>query len=96
MKSERMGEWGVDGGLAQYPLLDALRESRSRRFGVGMRIPSGPFAFESRHEPLPLTEDEEAALVFAACGVTGYALADLSYGRGQGGGIRTTDTTWRS
>jgi hypothetical protein len=37
--------------------------------------------------PLPLTETEEAALAFAACGVTGYALADLSYGRGQGGGM---------
>ena len=31
MKSERMGEWGVDGALAQYPLLDALRERRSPR-----------------------------------------------------------------
>jgi hypothetical protein len=54
---------------------------------MGMKIESGPFAYESRHEPLPLTEAEEAALAFAACGVTGYALADLSYGRGQGGGM---------
>ncbi len=54
---------------------------------MGMKIESGPFAYESHHEPLPLTEAEEAALAFAACGVTGYALADLSYGRGQGGGM---------
>lgn len=52
-----------------------------------MRIDSGPFAYESRHAPLPLTEAEEAALAFAACGVTGYALADLSYGHGQGGSM---------
>jgi hypothetical protein len=77
----------VDERLARYPLLDALRGRRSRRFGMGMKISSGPFAYESRHEPLPLTETEEAALAFAACGVTGYALADLSYGRGQGGGM---------
>ena len=82
MRSER-----VDERLARYPLLDALRGRRSRRFGMGMKISSGPFAYESRHEPLPLTETEEAALAFVACGVTGYALADLSYGRGQGGGM---------
>jgi hypothetical protein len=85
--SERVGESGVDERLAGYPLLDAMRGRRSRRFGMGMKIPDGPFAYESRHEPLPLTEAEEAALAFAACGVTGYALADLSYGRGQGGGM---------
>jgi hypothetical protein len=52
---------------------------------MGMEICSGPFAYESHHESLPLTETEEAALAFAACGVTGYALADLSCRRGQGG-----------
>jgi hypothetical protein len=87
VKPKRVGEPGVYEGLARYPLLDALRERRSRRFGMGMKIESGPFAYESHHEPLPLTETEEAALAFAACGVTGYALADLSYGRGQGGGM---------
>jgi hypothetical protein len=81
VKPERAGEPDADGGLAGYPLLDALRGRRSRRFGMGMKIPDGPFAYESRHEPLPLTEAEEAALAFAACGVTGYALAALSYGR---------------
>ncbi len=73
--------------LAEYPLLTALRERRSRRFGFGMKIPGGPLAFESRHAPAPLTEDEEAALVFAACGITGHALADLCYAPGGGGGI---------
>jgi hypothetical protein len=87
VKPEPVGERDVDERLARYPLLDALRDRRSRRFGMGMKIESGPFAYQSHHEPLPLTETEEAALAFAACGVTGYALADLSYGRGQGGGM---------
>src|SRR5881296_2734795 len=73
--------------LAAYPLLTALRERRSRRFASGMKIPGGPLAFESRHRPSPLTEDEEAALVFAACGITGHALADLCYAPGEGGNI---------
>ena len=52
-----------------------------------MRMPAGPLSFESQHPPAPLTEDEEAALVFAASGVTGHALADLCYAPGGGGGI---------
>jgi hypothetical protein len=73
--------------LESYPLLTALKERRSRRFGLGMKIPAGPLAYESRHQPRPLTEDEEAALAFAACGVTGHALADLCYAPGGGGSI---------
>jgi hypothetical protein len=52
-----------------------------------MKMPAGPLAFESRHAPLPLNEDEEAALAFAACGITGHALADLCYAPGGGGTI---------
>lgn len=74
-------------GLADFPLLDALRQRRSRRFGLGMKLPAGPLAYESRHQPRPLTEDAEAAMVFAACGITGHALADLCYAPGGGGGI---------
>src|SRR5438132_6283944 len=73
--------------LNHYPLLTALRERRSRRFGLGMKMPAGPLAFESRHAPVPLTEAEEAALAFAACGITGHALADLCYAPGGGGAI---------
>ena len=72
---------------ARHPFLNLLRERRSRRFGLGMNIPGGPLAFQSRHQPVPLTEDEEAALVFAACGITGHALADLCYTKEGGGGI---------
>src|SRR5436190_19862485 len=73
--------------LARYPFLSALRGRRSRRFGAGMAIPGGPLAYRSRFKPVPLTAGEEAALAFAACGITGYALADLCYERGQGGNI---------
>jgi hypothetical protein len=73
--------------LADYPLLTALRDRRSRRFGRGMKLPEGPLAFASRHAPVPLSETEEAAMVFAACGITGHALADLCYTPGGGGGI---------
>src|SRR5262245_24218353 len=68
-------------------LLEVLLNRRSRRVGLGMNIPAGPFQYSSSHKPVPLTEDEEAALAFAACGVTGYALADLSYGTGEGGSM---------
>ncbi|MEK6408455.1 MAG: hypothetical protein AABN34_16125 [Acidobacteriota bacterium] len=74
--------------LASYSLLDALRDRRSRRFGLGMKM-EGALAFESKRDPMPLTDDEEALLAFAACGVTGYALADLAFAPGQGGDIMT-------
>src|SRR5215475_15796078 len=68
-------------------LFEVLLNRRSRRVGLGMSIPAGPFQYTSPLEPVSLTEDEEAALAFAACGVTGYALADLSYGPAQGGSM---------
>jgi hypothetical protein len=78
---------GLRNTLDQFPLLRALRERRSRRFGLGMKMPAGPLAFASRHPAVPLSEAEEAALVFAACGITGHALADLCYAPGAGGNI---------
>src|SRR5437868_12197693 len=69
-------------GLAQYSLLDALLARRSRRFGKGMRLNGGPLAYESAHEPEPLSMAEEAALAFAACGITGYTMAELPYDTG--------------
>jgi len=52
-------------------LFEVLLNRRSRRVGLGMSIPAGPFQYTGTHKPIPLTEDEEAALAFAACGVTG-------------------------
>jgi hypothetical protein len=68
-------------------LFEVLLNRRSRRVGLGMSIPAGPFQYTSPLKPIPLTDDEEAALAFAACGVTGYALADLSYGPKEGGSM---------
>ncbi|MDX1636770.1 MAG: hypothetical protein R3281_02295 [Balneolaceae bacterium] len=68
-------------------LLSILRGRRSRRFGLGMEMESGPMAYRSRREGVPLTEEEEAILTFAACGITGHALGDLVYERGEGGTI---------
>lgn len=73
--------------LSGTSLLDVLRDRRSRRFGLGMTMSDGPLAYRSRHQPVPLNEEDEAALVFAACGITGPALADLCYGPGHGGNI---------
>lgn len=68
--------------LAFYPLLDALIERRSRRFGKGMRLNGGPLTHTSTWTAAPLALEEEAALAFAACGITGYALAELPYETG--------------
>lgn len=73
--------------LSDYPLLDALLERRSRRFSEGMEIEGGPTAYTSDQDPRPLTETEQALLVFAACGITGPALADWSYADDAGGNM---------
>src|SRR6266550_7845631 len=71
-----------DKRLAQYSLLEALLARRSRRFGRGMRLNGGPLAYESVQEPAPLSLAEEAALAFAACGITGYTMGELPYDTG--------------
>ena len=87
MQTPSSADPSLIGALPEFPLLTALRDRRSRRFGLGMKMPAGPLAFESRHKPAPLTEEEEATMVFAASGITGHALADLCYAPGGGGGI---------
>jgi hypothetical protein len=67
--------------------VDLLLNRRSRRFGLGMRMPSGPHAYTSRHSPQSLAEEEEAQLAFAAAGITGPSLADVCWGPGEGGNI---------
>ncbi|MEX2535332.1 MAG: hypothetical protein WD273_06980 [Trueperaceae bacterium] len=58
--------------VQRFPLMQALFGRRARRFGLGMQIPSGPLAFQSRHEPLPLSELERAILIAAGTGVSGW------------------------
>src|SRR4051812_19843097 len=58
-------------GLREFPLFRALLERRSRRIGLGMELPAGPLRFRSERTPEPLSEEQEAALAFAGCGITG-------------------------
>ncbi|HEX5506314.1 MAG TPA: hypothetical protein VFW96_27100 [Thermomicrobiales bacterium] len=85
------GQAHPDDRLAGYPLLAALLERRSRRFARGLCLNGGPLAYDSVRPPRPLTIEDEAALAFAACGVTGPVLAELPYAPGdvpEGGGGR--------
>ncbi len=59
--------------LLGFPLTTALFGRRARRFGLGMEIPSGPLAFSSGKEALPLSDLEQALLIAAATGVSGWA-----------------------
>lgn len=72
---ETQGAHSLDPRLQQivdFPLVSGLFGRRSRRFGYGMAIPSGPLAYTSPHEPLPLCELERALLRAAGTGVTGW------------------------
>ncbi|WP_149181295.1 hypothetical protein [Streptomyces sp. TRM49041] len=60
-------------GLTEFPLFDAIVGRRARRFGLGMEIPSGPLAYRSGAEPVPLSELERSILVAAGTGVTGWS-----------------------
>ncbi len=59
--------------FSQFPLLDAIAGRRSRRFGLGMEIPTGPLAYRSGAEPVPLSEYERSVLVAVGTGVTGWS-----------------------
>jgi hypothetical protein len=48
--------------VLEFPLVSGLFGRRSRRFGYGMSIPSGPLAYTSQHEPLALCDLEQALL----------------------------------
>lgn len=58
--------------LFEFPLLRAIFGRRSRRFGLGMEIPSGPLAFQSDPHPYPLSDLERSVLVAVGTGVTGW------------------------
>jgi hypothetical protein len=58
--------------VGEFSLMEAIFGRRARRFGLGMEIPSGPLAFQSRHAALALTAFERDLLVAAATGVSGW------------------------
>jgi hypothetical protein len=65
--------------LFQFPLLEAVFGRRSRRFGLGMEIKEGPNVFKSPHDPVPLSELEEAVLVTVGTGISGMNLSDMPH-----------------
>jgi hypothetical protein len=75
---------------ATLTLLDLLQQRKTRRFGRGMTMPDGPLAFESHHDPVPLTREEERYLIYAAIGQSGRNLGDMQFvtrpGRSDGQG----------
>lgn len=73
----------LERSLTEYPLLEALINRRSRRFAKGMTMNGGPLSYASEEKAEPLTLEEEAALAFAACGVTGPTTAELPYESGE-------------
>ena len=76
-KNGKNGKVNYDAALS-YPLFEAIFNRRSRRFGTGMELPSdSTLAHKSDIPPIPLTEFQEAMLVWAGTGLTGLCLADL-------------------
>jgi hypothetical protein len=64
-----------------------------------MTLDGGPLSYRSKLAPKPLSEEEEAALAFAACGITGHALAELPYCAGEekeSGGGNIMDSLYRA
>ncbi len=80
----------------EYPLMDAIINRRSRRFGLGMELSNSSLEFKSAHPPVPLDEFEEAMLVWAGTGLTGLCLADLPPETGIDLLCQWTGRTWPS
>jgi hypothetical protein len=59
--------------VLRFPLADALFGRRSRRFFRGAAIPDGALRYESKHEPLPLSQLERLLVLLAMGGVTGWS-----------------------
>lgn len=56
----------------EFPALEAIFTRRARRFPLGASL-TGPLAYTSTADPVPLGYEEEAILVAAATGATGLA-----------------------
>ena len=64
-------------------LIDTIVKRRSRRFALGHELDGGPLSYRSAHDPVPLTAEEEAVIVFAGAGMTGYALSEAPFAPGR-------------
>ena len=64
---------------AEYPLLQAIFQRRSRRIAKGIRsVPAGSLTYRSNQSPQPLTSLEEAVLI-AVTGTTGITMPDRPF-----------------
>ncbi|WP_462137561.1 hypothetical protein [Candidatus Mycalebacterium sp.] len=61
----------------KHGFFDTVFERRSRRFGLGMEIPEGPLEYKSGHKPEPLSELEEAIIVWTGLGIKNINLSDF-------------------
>ena len=66
-----------------FPALDAIFTRRARRFALGATM-TGPLAYHSEKEPIPLAVSEEAILVAAATGITGVVREEWPFTTGEG------------
>lgn len=69
-----------------FGLLEAVFGRRSRRFGLGMAIPNGPVAYESKADPVPVEGLERDLLVAVATGAVGWHEA-IPYREGETTGL---------
>jgi hypothetical protein len=67
-----------------FPTLEAIFTRRARRFALGAEL-TGPLAYRSQKEPVPLAAEEEAILVAAATGVTGVVREEWPFTTADGG-----------
>ena len=70
-----------------FPALEAIFTRRARRFALGAEL-TGPLAFRSDKEPVPLAYEEEAILVAAATGITGVVREEWPFRTAEDGGRR--------
>ena len=69
---------------AAFPTLEAIFTRRARRFALGATM-TGPLAYSSTKDPVPLAYEEEAILVAAATGVTGVVREEWPFTTAEGG-----------
>jgi hypothetical protein len=68
----------------EFPTLEAIFSRRARRFALGAEM-TGPLAYRSEHDPVPLAYEEEAILVAAATGITGVVREEWPFTTEEGG-----------
>ena len=94
-----VGEEHATAALAEalrFPFFDALIDRRSRRVGLGMSTGDSVVDYSSPYEAVPLSDAEEALLVFAATGQMGIALGDLAHPDGLGALVRWSSRAFPS